>query len=783
MKLIFAQILKEKSKLLIILISFLGASIYFQTYNFQYSLDDEIYAIKNSATKEGVNSISDIFKYGSLYFYEENSLNEGIYRPVTLLSFSIEKSIFNEFNASNGHIFNIFLYFITLLLIGFLLLKILPKNLPSYIALFILALYAFHPIHTEVVASVKSRDILLSSVFSFSAIYYWVLNYQKLKIYHYFIIFLLFLLSLLSKEESLTIIAVVFLIAYFFLAQTITKSIKHTLPFIISGCIYLMLRFIILDSPTPGLQSILNNVLYTAHGEQRIATNLFVYITYIKLLLFPHPLSWDYSFSHIVLKSFKNTSVIFSLVFFSSLFYIALKEFRKKSILSFGILFYLVTFSIFANLTPSITIGSNLAERFLFIPSLGFCILIVYSIYFLSTKVKIVKPQTLTFGFILLIAIAYFSKSYSRTAVWENNLTLTSADIENSINSWRSNMKYAENCNFFADQISRSKDTSNIYLKKADSLYRLAAKHYQKAYNITGYKKELKNNLSRLGECYLKIGDTVNAEKIFLIGAKYPKLYKPLINLGVINSNKKKYSEAINYYTKALNAENPNLLDVYKNLGNIYIELNDYIKSIEYFEKALEHGQDTVIKKNLFLLYSRTGNIEKVTQLEKYDTLISSEERNFNKLINIGYANFENKNYPEVIKILSSIKSDYTKFGGIKKHPKFLEKLGTSYFFTNDYKKAKYIFSEITNEDKNIYMVNMYLGFIAYQSDKNVSKAIYYFEQCLTSKSPDLFNTYKNLGGLYMLNNEKIKAIESYENALTYGSDDEVLKNLKKLKE
>ncbi len=782
MKISFKQIFKKKNKILIILISFLGASIYFQTYNFKYSLDDEIYSFKNSATKKGVNNINKIFQYGSLNFYEKNPLNQGIYRPITLLSFSIEKSIFNEFNPSNGHIFNIFLYFLILLLIGFLLLKILPDNLPSYIPLLILTLYAFHPIHTEVVANVKSRDVLLSALFSFSALYYWVLNYQKLKSYHFSFISFLFLLGLLSKEESLTIIAVAFLIAYFFLSQSLTKSIKHTFPFIIGGCVYLILRFIILDPTTLGMQSLLNNILYTAHGQERIATNLFVYITYIKLLIFPYHLSWDYSYSQITLKSFNNSGVIFSLLFFSSLIFIAYKGFKKKKIIAFGILFYIVTFSIFANFTTSITIGSNLAERFMFIPSLGFCIVIVYSIYLLSKKVKNVKSHVFTLGIISIIAIIYFSKSYSRTAVWKNNLTLTSADIGKSVNSWRSNMKYAENCQSFADQIRLYKDATKLYSKKMDSLYGLAAQHYQKAYNIIGYKKELKNNLSKLGKCYLQIGDTLKAEKTFLMAAEYPKLYTPLINLGIIYSKQKKYYKGIEFYQKALKAKDPNLFYIYKNLGNTYIELNDYTKAINSYKKALEIKSDSIIEKNLYLLYSRTGKIEKAVKLEMNEIVSSKEERNFIKLKSISYANYENKNFNEVVKILSSIKPNYYKFGGIKKHPKFLERLGTSYFFIKDFKNAKKIFSEIINKDNDSYTANMYLGFFAYNENKNITKAIYYFKKCLTSKSPDLFVAYKNLGGLYIQNNQKLKAIESYKNALKYGSDTEILRNLKNLK-
>lgn len=162
----WAQSLKKNPIIWIMVIAVLGASVYFQTYSYNYTQDDITYSTENSATKKGVHGIRDIFTHGSLNYYTLEPTNSGIYRPLTLLTFCMEFELFKTFNPKIGHLINVLLYFLVLLLIGPILVRLFSiKKLPLLLPLLILLLYALHPIHTEVVASIKSRETLLSAFF------------------------------------------------------------------------------------------------------------------------------------------------------------------------------------------------------------------------------------------------------------------------------------------------------------------------------------------------------------------------------------------------------------------------------------------------------------------------------------------------------------------------------------------------------------------------------------------------------------------------------------------
>jgi protein O-mannosyl-transferase len=254
--------MKLKPIFWILFISFLGAALYFQTYNYGYSGDDGIYAYFNRVTQKGLEEWTELFKYGSMNFISINPVNTSIYRPFTLLTFAIEYQVFGEFNASNGHILNVILYFGLLLILGeFLLILSEKKNLPVFVPLLILALYAVHPIHTEVVASVKSRDTMLTSLFAFSAILLWVSSGSKVKMLKQVGVGILFFLSLISKEETITLLALVFLIAYFFQNKTVVQSAKEVLPFLIPVILYMVFRGLVLDKAATTYDSKINSIL------------------------------------------------------------------------------------------------------------------------------------------------------------------------------------------------------------------------------------------------------------------------------------------------------------------------------------------------------------------------------------------------------------------------------------------------------------------------------------------------------------------------------------------
>ncbi len=769
----------RNNRLWIVLISLIGCTIYFQTYDYKFTADDGIYTYLNSSTSQGLKVADELFKYGSMNFIISNPSNSGTYRPFTLLTFALEKQIFKEFNPTNGHIFNIVLYFLVLTTIGLLLVKIFNfKEIPVVIPLLILLLYAVHPLHVEVVASIKSRDTLLSSLFAFMAVNYWLMNADKPTIWKKLIIGFLFFIALLSKEESLTFIAVTFFVSWYFLNLNFNKSLKQSIPFIIAGAIYLFFRQVILDSQTTGFNNILNNIIYAAQGPDKLATNLFIYLFYIKLLIFPHPLSWDYSFNQISIKTLSDRWVLFSVIFYSGLIYLGIKGFRNKTILSFAILFYLSTFSIFSNFTSSITIGATLAERFMFIPSLGYCIILVYGLYLLLLKLKIQKTSPSLLLVVLPIAMVYAVKSISRAPVWKDNLSLTNSGIIDSPESWRTHIMLAENLKQQAEELSIDTLNSKISRDSSQSLFKKAVYHYLKGDSIIGNNPKASTYMYQLGDCYLNLKDTVSAKETFLKIIEKHDLHLALFKLGMISFNEKEYQSAVVYYQKALKTNSPDLFSTNTNLAISYQMLNDFLNAIKYYEKALEHGKNEEITSNLSFCYLKTGNLEKAKSLNQKVSNISEEEKLFLESMTNGNMAYKSKNYALASQYYEKCNSDFGKYGGTAKYPEFLNTYGHSLLQSNNTTKAKAIFKHAIKTDPKNYFALKNIGFILFQYEKKYGEAIQYYNQSLKANSPDYFQSYSNLGTLYLVQNRTDEAIENYELALKYGNSSEIAGNL-----
>ena len=118
---------------------------------------------------------------------------------------------------------------------------------------------------------------------------------------------------------------------------------------------------------------VMNNALEAAKSTADMyATNFSMLGKYIYMTLIPYPLSWDYSYNQISIVSWSSFYAIFSLLLYLAMGAYILWKIKKKDVYAFAMLFYLITLFLESNLV--VKIGSTFAERFLFMPSLGFCL-------------------------------------------------------------------------------------------------------------------------------------------------------------------------------------------------------------------------------------------------------------------------------------------------------------------------------------------------------------------------------------------------------------------------
>ena len=486
---------------------FLTASIlYLPTITFDYVLDDGIVIHQNKFTQQGLKGVKDIFTHDSFvgYFGENvKYVAGGRYRPFTQFIFAIQKELFG-FHPWIGHLTNILSYAL-LMVILFLTIKALlsfppfNKENAKLIAFLSTVLYLFHPIHTEVVCNIKSLDEIFSMLGSLGAILLLLSYHNKPKIYKLFLSGFIFFIALLSKENALTWIGV-WLFWLIFTHKSFSKKyiINSFVVLLIPAALFLFIRsqvlgaFLYTDVP----KELLNNPFVDSTKSQEIATVLFTWLVYFKLLIFPHPLTHDYYPKQIPILNFGDFRVWLAIIMVLAIIYILIKSWKKNPIIAFAILMFIANFSMVSNLL--FNVGTFMNERFVFSASAGFTLVAGW----LFTKWGERSPKWAMYVLIAILVL-YGVKTVSRSFAWKDNLTLFTTDAKISKNSAHVNAAAGESLIEVAKKTNNPLQQEKLlndaikYLNKSATIYpeNYSAYHFLgEAYFLKkDFKKALEN--------------------------------------------------------------------------------------------------------------------------------------------------------------------------------------------------------------------------------------------------------------------------------------------------
>lgn len=597
---------------LVIIFSFL---LYANTINHDFTVDDGTVIANNSFTKKGVDGIKDIFTNSYRAGFWDRK--EGLYRPLSVAMFAVEYQVGNG-SPLAGHIVNILFYVLTSIVVLSVLKRIL-HNFHPLIPIATALLFVAHPIHTEVVANIKSRDELLSFFFGILALKL-LFNYlDKNKIYWLALSCLAFMLSLFSKESSVTWLGVYPIALWFLTDKKLMDIVKISIPYLALFGLFLFIRTSILGTIT-GEQAVLliNNSLVGAPNKaSELATAFGILARYVGLLILPTSLVFDYSYNTIPNITFGNPLALVGLLITIGGLIYALRLLTKKSLVSFAILFYLGSISLLSNLF--LTLEATMGERFIYTASFGFCLLTALLIDKLlkvsDSKNKsastIFKPNTATILFLIII-LAFSARTYSRNNDWKDNITLLSHDVQISPESAR--IRYAYGSALLVEKALKEKDNNqkNIYLDQAieqltkgvslipnynDAWYNLGIAYKEKndfksavyAFEqARSYKAfDTDEKLSNAGIAYGNNGQYDKAIADLKASLKLnPASSDNYNNLALYLGENKMYDESFANFKKAISMK-PDFDKAYYNRGNIYAQQSDFRSAIDNYKKAL----------------------------------------------------------------------------------------------------------------------------------------------------------------------------------------------------
>jgi len=590
----------QQPKVVAILLLVLTFVLYGNTLNHELVLDDLLVVSGNSYVQEGLSGIPDILAHGYLH---GSSGDEGLtYRPVALITFAVEEQFFGG-GAGAGHLWNLLYYFLAALLV-FLVCRKWFGEYPDWVPLLITLAFLFHPIHTEVVANIKSRDELLAFLFlagSLLALHYYVkdrgISFLLLSLFG-------FLLALLSKEVAMTFLAVYPLVFFYIYRQKMLRVFIGTLPFLGVFVAYFLLRSSVLGEISVDEEAqIVNNALVAAEGNgQRFATALIILVYYLWLMVFPHPLSWDYSFNQIPIQSFGDPIVWGAILVLAGLAAVVVWSLRKRSIYGFAVAFFFITLALVSNLF--VLIGATMAERFLFLPSLAFSIVSVLGIVHLlkaSQASEFAKKKTMILAVFGGLFLLYGIKTVDRNGDWKSNDVLFAAGLEASPNSARAHSASG------IDMMGQARETP--VPQEKIRLYQEAIVKLQQSVQILPQHAEAWYNM---GVCYASLGNREEAYKIYLhtisADSGYVAAYN---NAGVYHFENSQYPQAEEYFEKCIQLDSTNA-DCYANLGAIRHNQGNREAAINYYLKALQHNpQAQGARNNLIRAYEQMGQPKK----------------------------------------------------------------------------------------------------------------------------------------------------------------------------
>ena len=441
----------QKHRFPLLILAILAIGLYAASLSFGYALDDTMVVEKNKIVQKGFDGMGDIFRFESFrgYFGEQKQLLEGDrYRPLSLMTFAAEIGIFGKEKPFFGHFFNLLLYALTALLLYRVLLFMFPREgettdgtdnfmskfTPFFMIPFLAtALFIVHPLHVEVVANIKGRDEILALLGELSALYFTFKYTQNKKLKYLIGSFTSILLALLSKESAITFLAIVPLTAHFFTKTTTFDKLKITLPIAAATLIYLIMRVnaigYLLGSKE--ITDLMNNPFYGMEIGDKLATISYTLLLYVKLHIFPHPLTHDYYPFQIPRLTWADPRALLGLGVHIGLVVVILRGWKNRTIWAYAAAFYMATLSIVSNLFVSV--GTFMNERFVYHASLAFCLALAY---FLTRKYV---PKMASVGIAAVFLLAFSIKTITRVSDWKSGATLNNSAIVNSPNSARAN--------------------------------------------------------------------------------------------------------------------------------------------------------------------------------------------------------------------------------------------------------------------------------------------------------------------------------------------------------
>jgi protein O-mannosyl-transferase len=346
--------------------------------------------------------------------------NTNYYRPMMTFTYLILWQVFGPL-PYGFHLLSIALHLATALMVFFTGRRIFRDHRIAWCAgLF----FAAHPIHTEPVAWIAGIPDLELGFFFLLAVWIFASD-ERLGWRQQVGLMVIFSLALLSKEPALMLIPVAILFEHGVrrdrTTSTLTQKFARYASLCALGAGYLLLRVVLFGKLAPVLQH------PKISWAQAVYSALAMVLDYLRLLLWPAPLSAFHVFH--VSSSLGEPKVLAGLVVSVLYFAGTTGLWRRAPDAAFSLLWIGVT--LLPVLNARWMAANVLAERYLYLPSVGFCWFAGWAGVRLWDRVQRADPgsrrlwkQVALIAPLGLTAILLPALTIARNRVWRDDFTL-----------------------------------------------------------------------------------------------------------------------------------------------------------------------------------------------------------------------------------------------------------------------------------------------------------------------------------------------------------------------
>ncbi len=460
-------------------------SIYTNSLGNDFTYDDRPICLEDGRMRD-LGSVGRIFRES--YWAGSSPLGldlsaerlDPLYRPATLLSLALNRAV-SGLDPAGYRAVNLLLHALVSAGVYALAMVLFRRTSVAVVAGLV---FAVHPIHVEAVAPIVGRSELLAAC---SVLWGMVLFVQdalsgtrRVVTVRYVIMLVLLVMAVFSKESAITVVGLVVGADVWlhcrgaavyrkgglgsFLLQ---RLIQRYLGVVMVAMLFFAARWMVVGHvfSSPDLIPPTLNPLATASIWNRILTCPYLMAKYVYLLIIPYPLSYDYSSPSVMVEtSLMGWRVWVGWFCAAAVLAAGIWSARRQSEVVAGIGFFLITYSVASNFV--FRIGVIMAERLVYLPSVGACVLFGLAAGTLLTRGACTRGPREGVGYRLTawglagvvamgcILVGYGVLTFRRNRVWRDNRTLYEAHL---VTQPRSHKVYLNLARFYLSQKDESK--------------------------------------------------------------------------------------------------------------------------------------------------------------------------------------------------------------------------------------------------------------------------------------------------------------------------------------